>query len=87
MTEFLAYILNSSIKTYDEVYLPKINSLIKATKETIKTSKTAFKKNICWRGVVDITKKILKQIIFNLIVLNDYESYLKKKRATLVFKI
>jgi len=85
MTEFLAYILNSSIKTYDEVYLPKINSLIKATKETIKTSKQLSRKTSVGEGWSTLQKNI-ETNNFNLIVLNDYESYLKKKRATLVSK-
>jgi hypothetical protein len=85
MTEFLAYILNSSIKTYDEVYLPKINSLIKATKETIKTSKQLSRKTSVGEGRSTLQKNI-ETNNFNLIVLNDYESYLKKKRATLVSK-
>lgn len=85
MTEFLAYILNSSIKTYDEVYLPKINSLIKTTKETIRTSKQLSRKTSVGEGWSTLQKNI-ETNNFNLIVLNDYESYLKKKRATLVSK-
>ncbi|MDA9804709.1 hypothetical protein N9C67_01675 [Gammaproteobacteria bacterium] len=85
MTEFLAYILNSSIKTYDEVYLPKINTLIKTTKETIKTSKQLSRKTSVGEGWSTLQKNI-ETNNFNLIVLNNYESYLKKKRATLVSK-
>jgi hypothetical protein len=85
MTEFLAYILNSSIKTYDEIYLPKINSLIKATKETIKTSKKLSRQTSA-RERRSTLQKNIKTNNFNLMVLNDYEYYLKKKRATLVSK-
>jgi hypothetical protein len=85
MTEFLAHILNSSIKTYDEIYLPKINSLIKTTKETIKTSKKLSKQTPSAEGKLTL-KKNIDTNNFNLTVLNNYESYLKKKRSTIIRK-
>ena len=85
MTEFLAYILNSSIKTYDEVYLTKIKSLIDETNEIIKTSRKLSRQTSLKEGRLTLQKNI-ETNNFNLEVLKDYESYLKKKRATLISK-
>ena len=62
MTEFLAYILSSSIKTYDEVYLTKIKSLIDETNEIIKTSRKLSRQTPLKEGRLTL-QRILKQII------------------------
>ncbi len=85
MTEFLAYILNSSIRTYDEVYLTKIKSLIDETNETIKTSRKLLRQASTGDGRLTLQKNI-KTNNFNLMVLKQYESYLKNKKAALVSK-
>jgi hypothetical protein len=85
MTEFLAYILNSSIRTYDEIYLTKIKSLINETNETIKISKKLLRQTSPGNGRLTLQKNI-KTNNFNLEVLKEYEAYLKNKRAALVSK-